>query len=149
MRIGLWRNPWWAWCAVATGSAAVSAFVTVGIVNANEGIAADARVYELNIYHASAGKARALETRFQDASELLARHGLNVVGYWVPYDDPAWKDTFIYLVAHDSRAAADRNWKAFHDDPQFQKYVKAEDTERLIESVDTVYMRASEYSKLQ
>lgn len=149
MGIGAWRDRWWAWCAVAAGSAAIGAFVTAGIVNAKEGTSANARVYELNIYHVSPGKARALETRFQDASKLLSRHGLNVVGYWVPYDDPAWNDTFVYLVAHASRAEADRNWKAFHDDPQFQKYEKAEDAEHLIESVDTVYMHASAYSKLQ
>jgi len=43
----------------------------------------------------------------------------------------------------------DRNWNAFHEDPRFQRYVKAEDAEHLIESVDTVYMHASPYSKLK
>jgi hypothetical protein len=118
-------------------------------VHAADSAADTGRVFELNIYHASPGKARALEARFRDASSLLSKHGLKVVGYWVPYGDAAWNDTFIYLVAHSNRAEADRNWNAFHDDPEFQKYEKAEDAEHLIQQVDTVYMRASAYSKLR
>jgi len=90
-----------------------------------------------------------LQARFRDASTLLAKHGLNVLGYWITYDDRAWNDTFIYIVAHRNRSEADRNWKSFHDDPQFQKYASAEDAEQLIRSVDTVYMHASDYSKLR
>ena len=136
-----WKARWCALCGVALISAAAGSLVTAQV---NSG-----RVFELNIYHVSPGKARALEARFRDASSLLSRHGLNVVGYWVPYGDPAWNDTFIYIVAHSSRSDADRNWRAFHEDPQFQKYVKAEDAEHLIQNVDTVYMHASAYSQLR
>ena len=38
-------------------------------------------------------KVPALEARFREASKLLARHDLNVVGYWVPDVDPAWDNT--------------------------------------------------------
>jgi hypothetical protein len=134
-------NRGWVLSGVAVISAATGSFVTARVESA--------RVFELNIYHTSPGKAHALAARFQDASRLLSRHRLDVRGYWVPEGDAVWNDTFIYLVAHSSRAEADRNWSAFHADPQFQKYVKAEDTEHLIQSVDTVYMRATAYSKLQ
>jgi hypothetical protein len=106
-------------------------------------------VFELDIYHVSPGKARALEARFRDASTLQAKHGLDVLGYWVPFGDPAWNDTFIYMVSHASREEADKNWGAFHADPEFQKYVKAEDAEHLIESVDTVYLQPTDYSELK
>ena len=139
------KGRWLALGGVTLISAAMASFVTAQVVKASD----EARVFELNIYHASPGKARALEARFRDASSLLSEHRLNVVGYWVPYGDAAWNDTFIYLVAHSSRREADRNWNAFHEDPRFQRYVKAEDAEHLIKSVDTVYMHASPYSKLK
>jgi lysophospholipase L1-like esterase len=110
----------------------------------------NAHVFELNIYHARHGRVPALAARFRDASGLQTKHGLNVLGYWVPYgDDPEWNDTFIYMLAHTSRAEADRNWASFHADPQFQKYVIAEDAEHLIDRVETVYLRATDYSKMQ
>jgi hypothetical protein len=140
---------WGVLCSVVLLAAAAASFVTARIVHAAASASDRDRVFELNIYRVSPGKARALELRFGDASNLLSRHGLNVLGYWVPDGDPAWNDTFIYLVAHGSRAEADRNWNAFHEDPAFQKFVKAEDAEHLIQKVDTVYMRASPYSRLR
>jgi hypothetical protein len=111
--------------------------------------AASGRVFELNIYHAVPGKVTALESRFRAASELQAKHGLNVIGYWVPHGDSAWSDTFVYLLAHASRADADEHWSAFHADPEFQQYVRAEEAEPLIKSVETVYMSPTDYSQLQ
>jgi lysophospholipase L1-like esterase len=105
------------------------------------------RLFELNIYHTPPGKVPALAARFRDASTLQSEHGLNVIGYWMPHGDPKWNDTFIYIVAHSSRGDADRHWHAFHDDPRFQKYVKAEEAEHLIEKVDTVYMSPMDYSQ--
>jgi hypothetical protein len=110
---------------------------------------ADGRVFELNIYRAVPGKVTALESRFRTASELQAKHGLNAIGYWVPHGDSAWSDTFVYLIAHASRADADQHWSAFHADPEFQQYVRAEDAEPLIKSVETVYMSPTEYSELK
>jgi hypothetical protein len=109
----------------------------------------DRHLFELNIYHAVPGKVAALEARFRDASQLQARHGLHVLGYWVPHGDPAWDNTFVYLVAHSSREDADRNWKLFHADPDFRKYLKAEEAEPLIESVDTAFMSPTDYSPLR
>jgi lysophospholipase L1-like esterase len=107
------------------------------------------RWFELDIYHAVPGKAPALAARFRDAEKLQAKHGLNVIGYWVPEGDPAWDDTFIYLVAHASKEEADRHWSAFHADPEFQRYVRSEAAEPLIERVDTVYMHATDYSRMK
>ena len=79
-------------CGVALLSFAAGALVTA---RANSD-----RVFELRIYHVTPGKVAALETRFRnEASKLLAKHGLDVVGYWVPDHAPASDDTFIYLLA--------------------------------------------------
>jgi hypothetical protein len=71
----------------------------------------------------------------------------------VPNEDPAWKDTFVYIVAHPTREAADANWHALHADPAFLPYRKA--AEPLIEKVngdfrvDEVYMRPADFSAMK
>lgn len=113
--------------------------------------AASGHLYELMIYHALPGKAPALESIFQSVSRLQAKHGLHAVGYWVPEgDDPAWKNTFVYLLVHSDRESAEANWKALHADPAFQPYFRA--AAPLIQQangnyqVDEVYMRPTGYS---
>lgn len=113
--------------------------------------AASDHLYELMIYHALPGKAPVLESIFQDVSKLQAKHGLNAVGYWVPKDDdPAWQDTFVYLLVHSDRQSAETNWTHLHADPAFEPYFKA--AAPLIQQkdgnyqVDEVYMRPSSFS---
>jgi NIPSNAP len=115
--------------------------------------AEESRVFELMIYHTLPGKVPALESIFRDVSRQQTQYNLNVLGYWVPNEDPAWKDTFVYVVVHPSREAADSNWHALHADPSFLPYRRA--AEPLIEkvngrfNVDEVYMRPSEFSPIK
>ena len=147
-RIAYWRSNGWLLCGVALLSAAAG-FGAGRSTSATGALVGSGRVFELNIYHAVPGKIPALELRFRDAAKLQAKHGLDVIGYWVPYGDPAWDNTFIYLVAHSSKDEANGHWNAFHADPEFQKYLKAEEEEPLIERVETTYMRATEYSGMK
>lgn len=78
------------------------------------------RVFELRIYHTVPSKVPALESRFRDTtSKLLAKHDLKVVAYWVPEDAPVRDNTFIYIVAHPSRAEAKKNWDAMRRPTDF------------------------------
>jgi hypothetical protein len=110
-------------------------------------------IFELMVYNAKPGKAAELESIFREVSKLQTRHSLSAVGYWVPNDNPAWKDTFVYLVAHPSLEEAKKNWDALHTDPAFLPYRKA--AAPLIEQVngtyrvDEVFMRPSEYSAMK
>jgi hypothetical protein len=111
------------------------------------------RVFELMIYHTVPGKVPALESIFRDVARLQTEYNLNVVGYWVPNEDPAWKNTFIYLVVHSSREKAEANWRALHADPRFLPYRKS--AEPLIEkvngdyNVDEIYMRPADFSAMK
>jgi len=112
------------------------------------------RVFELLMYHTRPGREPALESIFRDASVLMAKHGIDVVGYWVPDGDPAWADTFVYLVAHPSREDAKRNWDAVHAEPAMKEYVKqaAADIIEKVDNkyhVDEVYMRPTDYSAMK
>ena len=111
------------------------------------------RVFQLMIYHTMPGKVPALESIFRDVAKLQSKYNLNVVGYWVPNEEPAWKNTFVYLVVHPSRQEAEANWRALHADPEFLPYRKA--AEPLIEkvdgdyNVDEVYMRSTDFSTMK
>jgi hypothetical protein len=103
------------------------------------------RVFELRVYHVLPGKMPALEARFHDTtSRLLAKHDLKVVGYWVGDDN-----TFIFLVAHTSKEEAKKNWEALRADPGFQEMVKSEQKEKLVEKIDSTYLRPTDYSPMK
>jgi hypothetical protein len=139
--------------ATALVSFLAGSLCTARLTHLTEVRADSNRVFQLMIYHTVPGKSPDLESVFRDVSKLQTKYNLNVVGYWVPNDDPAWKDTFVYLVVHPSRDAADANWKALHADPEFLPYRKA--AEPLIRQVngafdvDVVYMRPTDYSAMK
>jgi hypothetical protein len=143
----------WMVCGTALVSFAAGALLTARLMHANQVRADGNRVFELMVYHALPGKVPALEAIFREVSKLQAKHDLNVVGYWVPNDDPAWANTFIYLVAHSSQEAAKKNWNALHTDPAFPEYRKqaAPLIERVEEGykVDEVYMRPTDFSLMK
>jgi hypothetical protein len=112
----------------------------------------DQRVFELRTYHAPPGKLDALHARFRDHSiALFERHGMQVVGFWVPTDaNQGSADTLVYILAHKSRAAADASWAAFRADPEWVR-VKAESEKggSLTTKVDSVFMSPTDYSPMK
>ena len=122
-------------------------YLVVGtlIVAADEVGTNSNRVFELRVYHVVPGKMQALEARFRDTtSKLLTKHDLKVVGYWVGDDN-----TFIFLVAHTSKEEAKKNWDAFRADLDFQEMAKSEQKEKLVEKIDSTYMRPTDYSPMK
>jgi hypothetical protein len=143
----------WIVCGTALFSFAAGSLITARLTHLNQVRADSNRVFELLVYHVVPGKVPAVESIFREVSKLQDKHDLNVVGYWVPNDDPAWANTFICLVAHSSREDAKKNWEALHADPAFPEYRKQ--AAQIIEKVDgkyrvdEVYMRPSDYSAMK
>lgn len=141
--------------ALATFAMALIAFAAGSLATAHlmrdkPVSAASHRVFELRVYHAVPGKVDKLEARFRNVvTPLFAKHNLNPIGFWVPEDAPASGNTFIYILAHDSRDAAKRNWDAMRADPGFDVIVKDEAREKLVESVDSTYMDPTDFSAMQ
>jgi hypothetical protein len=110
----------------------LGSLLTVHFMRLKEVWADSHRVFQPEIYHAAPGKVPALEEGFCSASKLQAIHGLDVVGYWVPEDakftqtNPAFANTFVYLVGHANQEEAKTHWDAFHADAAFQEYVQSE-----------------------
>jgi hypothetical protein len=105
-------------------------------------------VYELRVYHANEGKLDDLLKRFRDHTMgLFEKHGMKNVAYWTPLDDPLKGKTLIYILAHPSREAATGNWKAFGEDPEWQKVRDASEVNgKLVERVDSTFMVLTDFS---
>jgi hypothetical protein len=143
----------WILCGAALLSFAAGSLLTARLMHPNQVRADSNHVFELNIYHTLPGKATELEDLFRGDSKLMAQHGLNVIGFWVPNEDPAWKDTFIYVVDFPSREEAKKRWAELHADPATRQYV--EPAKLIIEKVngefhvDEIYMRPSDFSPMK
>ena len=115
-------------------------------------LTADNRVFELRIYTVHDGKMGALQSRFRDhTTAIFKKHHMDVVAYWTPQsDDPKAKDTFIYILAHPSRAAADKNWADFQADPEWIK-VKTESEKNgpLVVKIDRTFMDPTAFSPMK
>ena len=109
------------------------------------------RVFELRTYTAPEGKLSALEARFRDHTRrIFDKHGMTSIGYWVPQDAPASQNTLIYIISHQSREQAKKNWADFGADPEWQK-VSAESQKdgRIVTKVDSVFMDALDFSAIK
>jgi hypothetical protein len=109
---------------------------------------AQSRVFELRTYTCNDGKLEALQANFRDHHlETFKRHGIESIGYWVPTDPELAKTTLIYLLAHPSRAAAEKNWAEFLKDPEFLKV--AAESKGIVKKVESVYLDPTDFSPLK
>jgi hypothetical protein len=109
---------------------------------------ASTTVYELRIYHAAPGKLGELQARFRDhTTQLFEKHGMKVIAYWTPVDEPEKGNMFVYILQHPSREAATANWKSFQDDPEWKR-VKAESEAngKLQEKIDSTFLALTDFS---
>ena len=112
---------------------------------------AQTRVYELRTYHCFEGKLETLKARFRDHTiEIFKRHGIESIGYWTPQDPETAKNTLVYLIVHPSREAAEKNWTAFNNDPEWKK-VSADSQKdgKLVQKVDSVFLDPADFSPLK
>jgi hypothetical protein len=108
-------------------------------------------VYELRTYTCNEGKLPDLLKRFRDHTmEIFERHHMHNVGYWIPAEEPLHSTTLIYMISHESREAATANWKAFRDDPEWQKVSKdSEANGKIVKKIDSIFMSPADFSALK
>lgn len=110
------------------------------------------RVFELRTYTAAPGKLDAMNARFRNHTlALFKKHGMEVVGFWVPTDKGAGAgEKLVYLLAHKSRPAAEASWKAFRADPAWVAAKAASEMDGVLAAkVETVFLAATDYSPLK
>jgi len=112
--------------------------------------AQEQKVFELRTYLATPGNLDKLHARFRDhTTAIFRKHGMEVVGYWTP-TDPDLADTLVYVLEHSSQEAANASWRAFGQDPEWQAVSEASNADGpILQSVERMYMLATDYSPLQ
>jgi len=106
------------------------------------------RFFELRTYHCHPGRLDALNKRFREhTNALFVKHGIELVGYWMPTDKP---DTLIYILAYPSKDAREKSWKEFQADPDWIKAkAESEKDAPIVAKVDSVYMTPTDYSPIK
>ncbi len=109
------------------------------------------KVFEMRTYTAPDGKLPNLQARFRDHTiRIFNKHGMKSVGYWVPQDAPTKDNTLIYIISHDSREAAKKNWADFQADPEWKKVSAESQVDgRIVSGVVSVFMDATDYSPIK
>jgi len=150
MRINSWKLKRWTVFGIGLVCFAAGSLATARLDQLQQVKADSNRVFELRVYHVVPGKLPALESRFRDTtSKLLAKHDLKVVGDWIPEGAPDWDNTFVDILVHPSREEAKKNWDAMMADPEFQEVIKSEQANKLVEKIDSTYMRPTDFSPLK
>src|SRR5882672_7261699 len=118
-------------------------------VNGDEKV--DTRVFELRTYTAAPGKIDALRVRFRDhAIKLFEKHHMTVIGFWRPTDEQQAKRQLVYLLAFPSQEAGAESWKDFQADPEWKTVKEASEKDGpLVEKIDSVYLKPTDYSPLK
>jgi hypothetical protein len=108
----------------------------------------DTQVYELRTYTSVPGRLPALNARFRDHTmKLFEKHGMKNIAYWTPIDKP---NTLVYVISHKSREAAEKSWKAFIDDPEWNKAkTESEKDGKIVEKVEREYLTPTDYSPMK
>ncbi len=109
------------------------------------------QVFELRTYTTLPGKLDDLHKRFREhTTDIFKKHGMTNVGYWVPQDEPLSKNTLIYIISHESRDAAKKNWDAFGADPEWQAVQKASEANgKIVDHVTSTFMDPTDYSPIK
>ena len=138
-------------CALAAIAFAAGSLLTSHLMTNRTAHAASTRVFELRMYHTFPGRLPALQKRFREHTiDIFNRHHMTSIAYWVPQDSPQHDNLLIYVIAHESRDAAKKNWAEFSADPEWQAVSKASEVDgKIVEKVDSTYMDPADYSPIK
>jgi hypothetical protein len=56
---------------------------------------------------------------------------------------------FVFLLAHQSRDEAKKNWQAVIADPKFREVQKAEQSEKTLEKAEVIFLRPADFSPMK
>jgi hypothetical protein len=123
----------------------------LGTASAEGAKKGDHRVFELRIYHAVPGKMPALHARFKDHTiKLFQKHGMTVVGFWVPTKPEEAEQKLYYILAYPSAESARKSWDGFRNDPEWKEVKAASEKDgTLVARVESVYLNPTDYSPMK
>jgi hypothetical protein len=138
----------WGLCIVLCGGIAAS---SASADDSTKGRAGDSRVFELRTYYPNPGKMEALNARFRDHTcKLFEKHGMTIIGFWVPEDRDKAETKLVYMLAFPSRDAAKKSWAAFIADPEWKTARQASEVNGpLVKRLESVFLSPTDYSPMK
>jgi hypothetical protein len=132
--------------AFAAGSLLTARFMTIQQARADSN-----RVYELRMYHTFPNRLTPLVTRFRNGEvKVFEQNHMKFMGAWVPQDAPNHENLFIYLLVHENRDAAKKNWAGFGADPDWKTIRDTSEADgKIVEKVESTFMDPVDFSPLK
>lgn len=113
--------------------------------------AAKGLFYELRIYTAAPGKMDDLNKRFREHTlRCFEKHGIKSIGYWTAVDEKH-QGKLYYIVAYPNKESRQKMLvEGIARDPEFLKAVEeSHKNGKLVESMEEVFMQATDYSPIK
>ena len=112
---------------------------------------ADQRVFEIRTYTSNEGRLDDVVARFRNhTTYLFDKHGMKNIAYFVPLDTPQSRNTLVYVIAHPSREAAQRNWAAFRADSAWVRARTASEANGpILARTQSMFVKATDFSPIQ
>jgi hypothetical protein len=109
------------------------------------------RIFEVRTYTAADGKLDAVVKRFRDPEKaLFEKYGMPAVFYSTAAEAPRSENTFVYMLAHESRESARKSWAGFIADPAFRAAAAESDKDgRAVIKVESIFVNPTDFSPLK
>lgn len=82
-----------------------------------------------------------------DSRQFFEKHGMESLLYSTAADPPRSENTFIYMLAHDSREAAEQSWAAVLQDPEFRAMMDR--TGYMSTHAEVMFVNPTDYSPIR
>lgn len=107
-------------------------------------------IHELRIYHATPGKLKALNQRFETTTlKFWEKHGIRQVGFWTTYIGDSNNDLY-YLIEWNDLGERQQKWDAFQNDPEWIRARALTETDGLLYThITNLILKPTSYSKLK
>lgn len=134
-----------------TGAAIALAFAVPHDSASHAGEKSKNRFFEMRIYTTHPGKLPELNKRFREhTNKLFVKHGMELVGYWVPTAEKEKDNTLVYILAYPNKEARDKAWKGFINDPEWKAAFQASRVNGpLVKKVESKFMTPTDYSPIK
>jgi len=138
-------------CALLLGAFTAGSLLTARFMTIQQARADSNRVYELRMYHTFPNRLTPLVTRFRNGEvKVFEQNHMKFMGAWVPQDAPNHENLFIYLLAHENRDAAKKNWAGFGADPDWKTIRDTSEADgKIVEKVESTFMDPVDFSPLK
>ena len=109
------------------------------------------RVLEIRTYTTHEGRLDALVKRMREGeAKVFDKVGMKGVGFFVATEAPKSANTFVYILAHESRERATEGWGKFRDDPEWKQIRQtSEEAGPIVAKVESIFVNPLDFSPLK